>query len=163
MIERTFVMIKPDGVKRSLVGEVIRRFEKVGLKLIGMKMLWIDKDFASKHYTEDIAVRRGQRVRDDMISYATEGPVVAMVWEGVQAIEVVRKIVGGTEPKAAAPGTIRGDYTHVSFAYADVKKIAAKNVIHASGDAKDAAYETRLWFSEEELFQYKNVHDEHLY
>jgi len=162
MIERTFVMIKPDGVQRQLVGEVIRRFENVGLKLVGMKMLWIDKDFASKHYTEDIAIRRGERVRNDMIQYATAGPVVAMVWEGIQAIEVVRKLVGGTEPKSAAPGTIRGDFTHMSFGYADVKQIAAKNVIHASGDAKDAAYEVRLWFSEEELFKYKTVHEGHV-
>ncbi|MDP3728682.1 MAG: nucleoside-diphosphate kinase [bacterium] len=163
MIERTFVMIKPDGVKRSLIGEVIKRFENVGLKLIGMKMLWIDKDFASKHYTEDISIRRGERVRNDMISYAVEGPVIAMVWEGVQAIEVVRKLVGGTEPKLALPGTIRGDFTHVSFAYADNKRIAVRNVIHASGDAKDAAYEIQLWFSEEDLFKYKTVHEQELH
>ena len=163
MIERTFVMIKPDGVKRSLVGEVIRRFENAGLKLIAMKMLWVDKDFAKKHYTEDITQRRGEHVRNALVDYVAEGPVVAMVWEGVAAIEVVRKIVGGTEPKSALPGTIRGDYTHVSYVYADEKKIAVKNIIHASGDKKDAEYETRLWFSEEEMFKYKAVHDEHLF
>ncbi|MBI5798101.1 nucleoside-diphosphate kinase [Candidatus Woesearchaeota archaeon] len=163
MIERTFVMIKPDGVKRALIGEVIRRFENSGLKLIGMKMLHVDKDFAKKHYTEDITVRRGEAVRNMLLDYVVEGPVVAMVWEGVVAIEVVRKIVGGTEPRTAVPGTIRGDYTHVSYAYADAKKLPVKNIIHASGDAKDAAHEVALWFSAKELFSYTNVHDVHLY
>ncbi len=163
MIERTFVMIKPDGVQRQLVGEVIKRFETVGLKIIGMKMLWIDKDFAKKHYTGDITLRRGEKVRNAMVDYAIGGPVVAMVWEGVSAIEVVRKMVGTTEPKSALPGTIRGDFTHISFAYADVKNIAAKNIIHASGDAKDATYEVALWFTEKELYTYNTVHDVHLY
>lgn len=163
MIERTFVMIKPDGVQRSLVGEVIKRFESSGLKLIAMKMIWVDKDFAKKHYTEDIAQRRGEHVRNALVEYVAQGPVVVMIWEGVAAIEVVRKIVGGTEPKSALPGTIRGDYTHVSYGYADEKKIAVKNIIHASGDKKDAEYETGLWFSQEEIFTYKTVHDAHLY
>jgi nucleoside-diphosphate kinase len=159
MIERTFVMIKPDGVKRTIIGDVISRFEKAGLKLIGMKMKWVDQDFAKQHYTEDIAIRRGERVRSDLLEFVTEGPVVAMVLEGIQAIEIVRKIVGTTEPKSALPGTIRGDYCHVSFGYADAKKIAVKNVIHASGDLADAKREVALWFSVDELFQYKNVHD----
>jgi len=162
MIEQTFVMIKPDGVKRAIVGDVIQRFEKAGLKLIGMKMLHLSGDFARKHYTEDIAIRRGERVREDLIKFVTEGPVVAMCWEGISAIEVVRKIVGTTEPKSAQPGTIRGDYAHVSFSYADNKKIAVKNVIHASGDPEDAEREIRLWFSVDELHKYKNVHDEHI-
>tara|TARA_Y100000310_G_scaffold345695_1_gene468415 strand:- start:3331 stop:3864 length:534 start_codon:yes stop_codon:yes gene_type:complete len=163
MIERTFVMVKPDGVKRSIVGDVVQRFEKSGLKLIGMKMLWLDDDFAKKHYTQDIAERRGERVRNDLLKFVTEGPVVAMAWEGISAIEVVRKIVGTTEPKAAQPGTIRGDYAHVSFKYADDKKIAVKNVVHASGDAEDAEREIKLWFGVEELFQYKNVHDTEIF
>lgn len=163
MIQRTFVAIKPDGVQRGLVGEVIRRFENVGLKLIGMKMQWIDKDFAKRHYTEDIAVRRGAHVREMLLDYITEGPIVAMVFEGPHAIEVVRKIVGGTEPKSAAPGTIRGDYTHMGFAYADSHKKSVKNIIHASGDEKDATYEVALWFSEKELFKYKTVHEAHVF
>ena len=162
-MERTFVMIKPDGVQRQLAGEVIKRFENVGLKLIGMKMLWVNKDFAAKHYTEDIAIRRGERVRSDAINYITEGPVIAMVWEGIHTIDVVRKIVGTTESKSAAPGTIRGDYTHMSFSYADAKKASIKNIIHASGDAKDAAYEISLWFTEKELHSYKTVHEVHVY
>ena len=162
-MERTFVMIKPDGVQRQLAGEVIKRFENVGLKLIGMKMLWVNKDFAAKHYTEDIAIRRGERVRSDAINYITEGPVIAMVWEGIHAVDIVRKIVGTTESKSAAPGTIRGDYTHMSFSYADEKKTSIKNVIHASGDVKDAAYEIPLWFTEKELHSYKTVHEAHVY
>lgn len=163
MIERTFVMIKPDGVKRALVGDVISRFEKAGLKLVGMKMLHVDENFAKQHYTEDITVRRGERVRRDLVTFVTEGPVVAMVWEGISAIDIVRKIVGPTEPKAALPGTIRGDYAHVSFAYADKKQIAVKNIIHASSDSADAQREIALWFAENELFSYQNVHDAHLY
>lgn len=85
MIERTFVMIKPDGVKRALVGDVISRFEKAGLKLVSMKMLHVDENFAKKHYTEDITVRRGERVRRDLVTFVTEGPVVAMVWEGISS------------------------------------------------------------------------------
>ena len=163
MIERTFVMIKPDGVKRALVGEVISRFEKAGLKLVAMKMLWVDEKFAKEHYTEDITLRRGERVRRDLVTFVTEGPVVAMVWEGISAIAVVRKLVGTTEPKAAMPGTIRGDYAHVSFSYADKKQIAVKNIIHASGDITDAEREIKLWFREHDLHTYLNVHDAHVY
>jgi len=90
MIERTFVMIKPDGVKRSLVGEILSRFEKVGLKVIGMKMTWVDEDFAKKHYTEDITIRRGEKVRNNLVTFLKEGPVIAFVLEGIEAIEIVR-------------------------------------------------------------------------
>lgn len=163
MIERTFVAIKPDGVQRSLVGEVLGRFEKAGLKIIGMKMQWIDKDFAKKHYTEDIEKRRGKKVRDLLMDYISEGPVVAMVLEGIHAIEIVRKIVGGTEPKSALPGTIRGDYCHVSYDYADKKDLAIRNIIHASGNKEDAEYEINLWFNDKELHSYKNAHDLHIF
>ncbi|MBW2964511.1 nucleoside-diphosphate kinase [Candidatus Woesearchaeota archaeon] len=161
MIEKTFVAVKPDGVQRGLVGEVIRRFENAGLKIIGMKMMWIDKEFAKRHYTEDISKRRGEHVRTMLIDYITEGPIIVMALEGVHVIEVVRKLVGSTEPKSAQPGTIRGDFTHVSYAYADDRKISIKNVIHASGDAKDAEYEVNLWFTPTELHSYKTVHELH--
>ena len=161
MIERTFVAIKPDGVQRGLIGKVIERFENVGLKIVGMKMLWVDKDFASRHYTDDIAIRRGQHVRDQLLDFITQGPVVAMVIEGIEAIEVVRKIVGGTEPKSASPGTIRGDFTHVSYGMADATKRAVPNVIHASSDKKDAEHEIALWFSIDELHEYQTVHECH--
>ena len=163
MIERTFVAIKPDGVQRSLAGEVLGRFEKAGLKIIGIKMQWIDKNFAKKHYTEDIEKRRGKKVRDLLMDYISEGPVVAMVLEGIHAIEIVRKIVGGTEPKTALPGTIRGDFCHVSYDYADKQELAIRNIIHASGNKEDAEYEIKLWFKDNELHSYKNSHDLHIF
>jgi nucleoside-diphosphate kinase len=94
-----------------------------------------------------------------MLDYLVEGPVVAVCLEGIEAIEVVRKIIGSTEPKSALPGTIRGDYAHVSLAHANANDIASKNLVHASGNAEDAAYEIPLWFSEAELHSYKNIHD----
>jgi len=161
MIEKTLVLVKPDGVQRGLIGRIISRFEDAGLKIVGLKMVWINKEFAHKHYTEDLARRRGEHVRKYMTDFITSGPVVAMVLEGVHAIENVRKICGTTEPKAAPPGTIRGDYSHVSFEHCDKKKQVVKNIIHASADKKDAEYEVELWFKPEELHGYKTVHDIH--
>ena len=109
MIEQTLVLLKSDAVERALIGKIIERFENAGLKIIGMKMQWIDVEFAKKHYTEDIAKRRGEHVREWLLEYLTEGPVVALALEGLHAIEIVRKIVGGTEPRTAPPGTIRSD------------------------------------------------------
>lgn len=163
MIERTFVLIKPDGIERTLVGTVINRFENVGLKIIGMKMLWIDKNFAKKHYTEDITRRRGAKVRKMLMSYVTTGPVIAMVLEGIHAVELVRKLVGDTESRSALPGTIRGDFSHHSYKYADKKKIAIKNIVHASGNKKEAREEIKLWFSVNELYKYKTVHEKHVF
>lgn len=162
-IERTLVLLKPDAVQRCFAGEIITRFEKVGLKIVGMKMQWVDADFAKKHYTEDISIRRGEHVRNHLVKFLQEGPVVAIVLEGVNAIENVRKIVGSTEPKAAQPGTIRGDYAHVSYAYADEKQMVVRNLIHASSDKKDADYEVPLWFSPKEIHGYKTVHDLHIF
>ena len=162
MIEKTLVLIKPDGVQRSLMGSIISRFENAGLKIIGMKMKWINKEFAMKHYTEDIEKRRGKIVRDKLIDFITQGPVLAMCLEGVNAIENVRKLVGDTEPRKSMPGTIRGDLAHVTYDYADGKNIAVKNLIHASSDKNDAEYELKLWFSDEELHSYKTVHDVHI-
>lgn len=162
MIERTLVLIKPDGVQRALVGRIISRFEDAGLKIVGMKMVWVDKDFAKKHYTEDITVRRGEKVRNQLLDFLQIGPVVAFCLEGVNAIENVRKMVGSTEPKSALPGTIRGDFAHVSYHYADTNKKVVKNLIHASSDAADAKREVELWFTEKELHTYKSVHDAHI-
>lgn len=158
-MERTLVLIKPEGVQRHLVGKIISRFEDAGFKIIGMKQVWIDKDFAVKHYTEDVEKRRGKKVREQLINYITDGPVIAIALEGVEAIESVRKIVGGTEPKTAPPGTIRGDFAHVSFAYADKNNISVKNLIHASGNKSDAEYEIKLWFKNSELHSYKTIQD----
>ncbi len=157
MIQRTLVLIKPDGVMRGLVGEVIKRFENKGLKMIGLKMVCIDKEFAAKHYTEDIAKRRGEKVRKVLLDYITEGPVVAIVIEGVDAVNVIRIITGNTEPSKAMPGTIRGDFTHHSFHYADGKEMSIKNIIHASANIEEAEKEILLWFSIDELYDYKKA------
>jgi len=157
--ERTLVLIKPDGIVRNLIGKVVMRFEDAGLKIIGMKMVWADEEFAGKHYRQDIEERHGKRVRDGLINYIKEGPVVAMVMEGVNAIEVVRKLVGSTYPHEALPGTIRGDFAHISKDYANSNEINVRNLIHASADADDVKIEVPLWFKEEELHSYKTVHD----
>ncbi|MBU1199855.1 MAG: nucleoside-diphosphate kinase [Nanoarchaeota archaeon] len=163
MIEKTLVLIKPDGVQRGLIGKIIQKFEDTGLKIVGMKMVWADEEFAKKHYTEDLAKRRGEAVRKYNTDFIKSGPVVAFVLEGVHAIENVRKIVGSTEPKSAQPGTIRGDFAHVSYDHCDNKKQVVKNTIHASADKKDAEYEVSLWFKKDELHTYKTVHDMHIY
>ncbi len=158
-IEKTLILIKPEGVQRHLVGKIIARFEDAGLKIVGMKQVWVNREFAMKHYTEDIAERRGKEIRERLLDYLSEGPVIAMVLEGVNAIENARRIVGGTEPKSSPPGTIRGDFAHVSFAHADEKNIPVKNLIHASSDEKDAKHEIKLWFKSLELHSYKTVQD----
>lgn len=158
MIERTLVLLKPDAVQRSFVGEIVSRFEKVGLKIVGMKMVWIDEKFSKKHY--EAHVKKSFYV--GLEKFITEGPVIAIAIEGIQAVEIVRKMVGNTEPKSALPGTIRGDYAHHSYAYSDEKGIAIKNLIHASGDSNDAKRELSLWFKPEELHSYKTVHDVHV-
>ncbi|MBI2140979.1 nucleoside-diphosphate kinase [Candidatus Woesearchaeota archaeon] len=162
MIERTLVLLKPDAVQRAIMGRILGRFEDAGLKVVGMKMVWVDKRFALKHYTEELAKRAGAHVRQMIAEFLTTGPVVAMVLEGVNAIENTRKLVGSTEPKAAAPGTIRGDFSHMSYGYADAKKVPVKNLVHASSSKQDAAAEIKLWFSQKELHSYRTVHDIHI-
>jgi nucleoside-diphosphate kinase len=162
MIEQTLVLVKPDGVERGLIGAIIKRFEQRGLKIVALKLTKVDQDFSKKHYTEDIAKRRGKHVRELLVQYVTDSPIVAMIIEGVDAIENVRKIVGGTESKSALPGTIRGDFSHVSFNYADNKKMVVKNLIHASSDKKDAKSEIALWFSIDEIHSYKRSEDNHI-
>jgi nucleoside-diphosphate kinase len=157
--ERTLILIKPDGIVRNIVGKIIMRFEDAGLKIIGMKMVWIDDDFAKKHYQEDIALKHGERVRNDLVKYIREGPVIAMVLEGVDGIKVTRKIVGSTYPNESLPGTIRGDFAHISKDYANEKEISVRNLIHASGNEDDAKIEIPLWFNNSELNSYKTVHD----
>lgn len=161
-IQQTLVLVKPDGVARGLVGEIIKRFEQRGLKIVALKLTKVDKDLAKRHYTDDIAKRRGEAVRKRLLDYIVSDPVVAMIIEGVDAIENVRKICGDTESKAALPGTIRGDYSHVSFKHSDAKEIAVKNLVHSSGNEKEAEYEKKLWFSIDEVHGYKRAEDEHV-
>lgn len=154
-MERTLILLKPDALERGIIGEIITRFEKVGAKLVGLKLLVSEKDTAGMHYTDDLAKRRGEKVRELMISMITSGPIVAMVLEGIEMVEIARKMVGTTEPRAAAPGTIRGDYSHVSFKHADEKGIGVFNLIHASGSKEEAPLEINVWFRPEELVNHK--------
>ncbi|MEM2115556.1 MAG: nucleoside-diphosphate kinase [Candidatus Woesearchaeota archaeon] len=159
MIERTLVLIKPDGIERGLIGKIIERFENVGLKIVAAKMVKIDQEFARKHYWEHVEKPFYQFIE----KYITSGPVLALVLEGLHAVEVVRKLVGPTEPRKAQPGTIRGDFSHVSYAYADNKKMAVKNLIHASDSLENAKYEISLWFKPEEIIEYESVHEKHIF
>ncbi|MBI3034637.1 nucleoside-diphosphate kinase [Candidatus Woesearchaeota archaeon] len=163
MIQRTLVIIKPDGIQRSIAGRIITRLEDAGFKIVGMKMKWADKSFAMKHYTEDLAKRRGEHVRSKMVDFISSGPVIAIAIEGVNAIENIRKMTGDTQPLAAMPGTIRGDFSHMSYAYADSKKIPVKNIIHASSSEEDAEREIELWFDRKELHTYKTLNDVHIF
>ena len=158
MIERTLVLLKPDAVQRALIGKVIQRFENVGLKIVGMKMVWIDKNFSKKHYSAHVE----KKFYSGLENMITEGPVIAMVLEGLHSVELVRKMVGSTEPRTAQPGTIRADFAQHSYEYTDSKGKAIKNLVHASGNIKEAKQEVELWFKPEELHIYKTVHDIHV-
>lgn len=159
-MERTLIVLKPDAVKRGVIGEIISRFEKAGLKIVGTKMLQPDYEHYHKHYEgiSKMISRRGQEAFDMTLEFMQEGPVVAFVLEGINAVSLVRKMVGDTEPEKALPGTIRGDYAHMGFAHSNKEKIGVPNLIHASGDSEEAATEIAHWFSESELFDYETVH-----
>jgi nucleoside-diphosphate kinase len=154
-IERTLILFKPDAVDRGVTGEILQRFERVGMKVVGIKMVLPTSDKAKAHYTEDLAVRRGQHVFDIMVNQLTSGPVVAIVLEGIEAVEVARKLIGGTEPKSSAPGTIRGDYSHVSFKHLDAHGSQLFNLIHGSATLEEANTEIAVWFNEDELVHHE--------
>lgn len=160
-LEQTLILVKPDAVERGLMGKIIDRFETAGFKIIAMKMLKPSKELAEKHYDEDVAMRRGEAIRKYNIDFITSGPVVALVVEGIDAIDNVRKFCGDTEPKSALPGTIRGDYSHVSYAHCDKNQMVVKNVIHAAADPSFASQEISLWFEPSEITDYENVHEKH--
>ncbi len=155
-VERTLIVFKPDAVQRGIVGEILQRFERVGLKMVGMKMMAPDRDHYYAHYEEigKLATRRGEETLDITLNMMLDGPVIAVVLEGVEAVAVVRKIVGPTEPKSADMGTIRGDYSHISFGYADSCQKGIPNLIHASGDSEEAVKEIAHWFEPSELIDY---------
>ena len=160
-MEKTLIILKPDAVKRALVGEIISRFEKVGLKIVGIKMLQPDHDHYYHHYENigKMVSRRGQEAFEVTLQMMQEGPVIAIVLEGIKAVSLVRKMVGDTEPEKAAPGTIRGDFAHMGFEHSNQEKIGVPNLIHASGDPDEAKQEISHWFSEAELFNYQTVHE----
>lgn len=156
--EQTLVLIKPDGVQRGLIGEVIGRLERVGLKLVGIRLVVPNAEMIGTHYA---------KMKDPVLGHLkklmTSGPVVAMVWEGAHAIGVVRKLIGGTEPLASDVGTIRGDFTVDSYQLADADKRAVRNIVHASGNAEEAKQEVELWFKSDELVRYRLVSEAILY
>lgn len=160
-MERTLIILKPDTVQRGIVGEILSRFEKAGLKIVGAKMLHPSYDHYFHHYETigKLKTRRGDKAFDVTLELMQDGPVLAYVLEGVEAVELVRKMVGPTEPKNAPPGTIRGDYAHVSFGQADKVKKGIANVIHASADPKEAEAEIGHWFSESDIYDYEATHE----
>ena len=180
--ERTLVIIKPDGVQRILIGEVIQRYERVGLKLVGSKMIIPTEAQARAHYTSDPEwvektgqkilemkgedgdpIEKGNEILRRLSRYITAGPVVCMVWEGVHAVSVVRKMTGGTEPKTSDVGTIRGDYVLDSYELADIDNRSVRNVVHASGTVEEANIEINNWFDKDEIVDYTLIQDSILY
>ena len=186
--EKSFVIIKPDGIQRSLVGTIVERFERVGLKIVALKMIIPTKDQVRKHYTVDpewirkvgeksIAgyekkgmvpptnnpVEIGEKVLENLTKYLSSGPVVAMILQGVHAVGIVRKIVGGTEPLTSDVGTIRGDYVLDSYQISDTDGRPIRNLIHASGNVEEAKAEINLWFKEDEILKYRHIQDAILY
>lgn len=180
--QQTLVIVKPDGVQRSLIGEVIKRYETCGLKLVALKMLIPTPEFALAHYSTDPewALKTGTKARgedlgtDDPVIYAekvrstlksflSSGPVVAMIWQGMGTVAVVRKITGGTEPLSSAPGTIRGDYTIDSYTAANTDNRSVRNIIHSSGSIEEAKTEIKLWFKPEEILNYRLISEEIIY
>ncbi|MEJ5313255.1 MAG: nucleoside-diphosphate kinase [Anaerolinea sp.] len=144
-MERTFVLVKPDGVQRGLIGEVISRLERRGLKLVGAKFLQVSRDLAEEHY----AVHKGKSFYEGLIQYITSAPVMAMVWEGPNAVAVVRQTMGATRPYEAAPGTIRHDFGLT----------VSRNLTHASDSLENAEAEINLWFQPEEMVSWEREID----
>lgn len=188
--ERTFVILKPDALQRSLVGEIIRRFEATGLKLVGLKFTLLTQaheDALWKHYNKDDAwfLKKGTRMAQErqaaglpvdkeaieygkdiiraLIKFMTAGPVVMMVWQGNQSVAVVKKLVGDTEPSSSDVGTIRGDFTLDSYGIASVDDRAVRNLIHCSDEPSEAQREIGLWFKPDELLKYRLVQEQILY
>lgn len=186
--ERTFVIIKPDGIQRSLVGDIIKRFEATGLKLVGLKLVKItDEEKLWEHYSkkDDWFISKGTKIFENrkaagmstdkepieygkdiiraLVRYMTAGPVVIMVWQGNQAVAVVKKIVGDTEPATSDVGTIRGDYTIDSYDISNIDDRAVRNLIHCSDATDEALREIDIWFSPEELIEYRLIQEQILY
>ncbi len=159
-MQRTLIIFKPDSVMRGIVGEILSRFERVGLKIVGAKMLQPDYEHYFHHYEGigTLKTRKGEAIFESQLKEMQQGPVIAMVLEGVEAVEVVRKMVGPTEPKSAPPGTIRGDYAHATYGHVTAAKRSISNIVHASADPDEAAKEIVHWFSDSELVEYEPVH-----
>lgn len=186
--EKTLVIIKPDGLQRSLVGEIIQRYERSGLKLVGLKMLIPSAQQVKKHYLIDPQwlAKTGQKtiqayqnnhqkppyanpkdmgnfILNKLIKYISSSPIILMVWQGMHAVQVVRKITGSTEPKSSDVGTIRGDFTIDSYQIADTDQRAVRNLVHASGSPQEAQKEIKIWFKPQEILAYRLINEEILY
>jgi nucleoside-diphosphate kinase len=161
-LERTLVLLKPDAVARGLVGQVLARFENALLKVIAAKMVWMDADLTRRHYF-DLEDRFGPDVYNAMAGFMQTGPVIAIILEGVDAIATTRKLVGSTYPDQAAPGTIRGDFAHMSRNYANSHKVAVANLVHASGNAEEAAREIDVWFAKDEIHEYRSAAEQYVH
>jgi nucleoside-diphosphate kinase len=161
-MEQTLIIFKPDAVMRGIVGEIITRFEKAGYKIVAAKMLQPDYDHYFKHYEGigTLKTRKGDEIFESTLASMLDGPVIAMVLEGVEAVESVRKMVGDTQPKSALPGTIRGDYAHVTYSQASSAGRGVANLIHASADLAEAKKEIAHWFSDSEIVSYTAVHEQ---
>lgn len=159
-MEKTLIVFKPDAVMRGIVGEVLSRFEKAGFKIVAAKMVKPEHEHYHEHYEGigTLKTRKGEEIFDNQLGSMQEGPVIAMVLEGVDAVETVRKMVGSTEPKSAQPGTIRGDYAHVSYGQANASGRSISNILHASATTDEAVKEITLWFDDDELHDYETVH-----
>lgn len=187
--ERTLVLIKPDGVKRGLNGQIINRLERAGLKIVAIKLVQPTKEHYNQHYPSDKAYlinlaektlktykeygmdakkdfgtmdkkKIGQKIKQWIVDFMSSGPVVAMVIQGMHAVDNVRMIIGPTLPVFAPPGTIRGDFSLDSPAFANIVKRCVKNLVHASGDLKEAEQEIKLWFAPEEIHEYVRYGEE---
>ena len=186
--EKTLVLIKPDGVQRGLIGEIIKRYERTGLKLVALKMVVPTDEMVERHYLIDPQwkIKAGQksiesykkkglqppsnnpeeigeRVLNSLKKYLASGPVIAMALEGINAVGIVRKITGSTEPLSSDVGTIRGDFTIDSYEVADVDNRAVRNLIHASGSSEEAEKEINIWFQPEEIINYRLINESILY
>ena len=185
--EQTFVIIKPDGIQRSLIGEIISRFERVGLKITAMKMLVPQAQQCWDHYNKDEAwfqvkgdrivknreenkmpiekeaIEYGRDIIGQLVTFMTAGPVLAMVIEGNQAVGIVTKLVGGTEPLTSDIGTIRGDYTLDSYEMSGIDERAVRNLIHCSDKPEEAQREIKIWFNEKEIINYRSINEQMLY
>lgn len=148
-MEKTFVMLKPDALQRNLIGEIISRLEKRGLKIVAMKMIKMDKEMAEEHYKE----HKGKSFYDELVNFIISGPVIAMVWEGMNAVQVMRTLMGSTAPQEASPGTIRGDYA----------LFTGNNLIHGADSKESAEEEISLFFNQEEIVSYSKDLDVWLY
>lgn len=185
--ERTLVILKPDAVQRVMIGEIMKRFEQTGLKLTAIKIMLAKEEVLWTHYNKDDKwflekgtmlvgkmkdkgltpekepIEYGKDIVKQLVEFMTAGPVIPMIFEGNQAVAVVKKITGGTEPATSDVGTIRGDYTIDSYDLANLSGRAVRNLIHCSESPAEAEREIKLWFSEEEMINYNLAHDKILY